>query len=286
MSTSDTRQQSLWHWQVEEPSAEAGGRDPRPARDASALDAAVSEPAADEPPVEGALSLDAQVDRQRHRQRQARRLHTRLSSELGRVDLHITDNRRRMITVKRRPSRVELRLHHMFLGCSEKTLVAVARFARGDNSARETIQRYIDDHRDAIRHEVDPSRLRHEGDCYDLAELLDIQRARFQGVELDDIHITWGRDGKGRRSIRFGSYDYDRRIIRIHPALDAEWVPEYFVAFIVYHELCHAVIPPREEGSRRLLHPPEFRELERHFPQYEEAVSWEEDNLHRFLDRD
>ena len=115
--------------------------------------------------------------------------------------------------------------------------------------------------------------------------MLDRVRRAFpvQRESLRDVQITWGRHGHGTRSIRFGSFDYDHQLIRLHPKLDAAWVPAFFVEFIVFHELCHGVIPPRVENGRRLLHPPEFGTLERRFPLYDQALAWEQKNLHRFL---
>ncbi|MFB6373046.1 MAG: hypothetical protein ABEN55_08015, partial [Bradymonadaceae bacterium] len=105
-------------------------------------------------------------------------------------------------------------------------------------------------------------------------------------TNLDEVSITWGRDGRGTKSIRFGSFDFDQRLIRVHPALDQEWVPRYFVEFIVYHELLHAVCPPVEGEDGRQVHTEEFIELERQFPRYRDAVEWESTNLRRILERD
>jgi len=92
------------------------------------------------------------------------------------------------------------------------------------------------------------------------------------------------RTGGRGRTIRFGSYLADQDLIRIHPALDAAWVPRYFLESIVYHEMLHAVIPiAREESGRRCVHSDEFRRREREFHAFGEALDWERTNLPRLL---
>lgn len=218
-----------------------------------------------------------------------RALHRRLESALGTVDLVITDNRKRMVTARRRGVRHELRVHHMFLGCDDEALTGLVLLARGERDARGVLRNFIAQNRDAIRNpEV---RAESEGRVHDLEQALQDALGLADAVldelpSLDHVRIGWGRDGRGRRSIRFGSYDFEQGLIRVHPALDAEEVPEYFVHFVVYHELLHAVVPPKEDAAgRRILHSREFRELEARYPRYDEAMAWERANLERLLNR-
>ena len=82
-----------------------------------------------------------------------------------------------------------------------------------------------------------------------------------------------------RGTIKLGSYSATERLIRVHPVLDRDWVPRYFVSFIVYHELLHHVIPARD----RSLHPPELLRREREFRHYERALAWEQKHIDRLL---
>lgn len=217
----------------------------------------------------------------------AHRLHVRLERLLGIVDLVLTDNRRRMLSSRRRRNRQEIRAHHMFVGCCERTVGAIADLASGRKGAREQIQAYIQDNREAISFEPSADELEARGAHYNLQAILAEVRQAVDLPGLDaigELHITWGRRGRGTKSIRFGSYDFDRKLIRVHPALDRQWVPRYFVAFIVYHELLHALFPPREGQSRREVHTPEFRAMERRFPDYDKAMEWEAANLRKILD--
>lgn len=100
--------------------------------------------------------------------------------------------------------------------------------------------------------------------------------------------ITWGRrpsPGR-RRSIRFGSYTASDHIIRIHPLLDQEFVPEYFVRYIVFHEMLHAHLgTPESSNGRRTVHGRDFLAHERTFPDYARAMAWQENlaNLRHLL---
>ena len=101
--------------------------------------------------------------------------------------------------------------------------------------------------------------------------------------------ITWGKrptrktKGEPQRTIKLGSYSAVDRLIRIHPALDQKWVPRYFVAYIVYHEMLHHVIPSSQGNGRRMLHPPIFQARERVFRDFDRAIAWERAHISRLL---
>lgn len=263
-------QRTFWEWSWERGGEFAEGKLRRAAR--------------------GALNWDDVEREEGGRLGRAHQLHWQLECRLGVVDLVITDNRRRMITAKVDRGRHRIRLHHMFLGCGAETTTAIARFAEDeDDAARKRIEGYIAANRDAITFRPDEDELVVEGEHYDLESVLSSVASLLdeeQRAEVETVGITWGRDGRGSKSIRFGSYDFDQELIRVHPALDCSWVPDYFVEYIVYHELLHAICTPVDAGEQRKVHTREFEELERLFPQYEEAVEWESNNLRRILQRE
>lgn len=128
--------------------------------------------------------------------------------------------------------------------------------------------------------------LSYAGRYFNLKEIFDRLNARhFRGV-LRGYTIRWGR-ARRRRPLRyfiFGSIDDARKLITIHPLLDAPYVPPWFLDFIVYHEMLHAVVPEEPlPGGRRRLHTREFRRRERQFPHFHRASRWERENLLRFL---
>src|SRR5690554_3014936 len=132
---------------------------------------------------------------------EAQALHSALEERLGGVVLILTDNRRRMVSARRGASRIELRAHHMFVGCEPPVVDALARLAlraEGLDQARAYIREYIAKHRDTIRFDVDEEQLQALGQVHDLQVMLDRWRERFPVEELGDIVITWGRYGRGR----------------------------------------------------------------------------------------
>lgn len=217
-----------------------------------------------------------------------RALRTRVGLPLR---LTITDNRRTMLSLKRRRSTegVEVRLHHMFLHGDAPLWSALSDYLfDGDRAAAQTIARYIERHRERIRREQRrPIALYTTGAHHDLAEIYAKVNRQYFDARVE-AHITWGRDpGKhhrrSRRSIKLGSYTSRDRLIRVHPALDAAFVPRYFVEYIVYHEMLHHVLPPKTQSGRRELHGPVFKAREREFQDYDAALRWEREHLDRLL---
>jgi hypothetical protein len=207
-----------------------------------------------------------------------------LSRELGvPVRLSVTDNRSTMVSFRRAPSTLRLRLHHMFLDAPAPVVRAVADYAgRGHRRAGRLLDDFvrreqprIRQHRDA-RDEVLSAR----GRTYDLREIFEaLNEVHFQGSVR--ATIGWGRSPsrRCRKSIRLGVYDHQTREIRLHPALDQPAVPRFFVEFIVFHEMLHQVFPSSHGPGRRTHHPRAFRDREKAFPRYAAALQWERENL-------
>jgi len=206
------------------------------------------------------------------------------------ADLVVTDNRRTMISTKRRGQRLEVRLHHMFLDAPDAIVEELLSYlAEGDARASRRIGEYIENNRHRIKQRSRRILLRTQGEHHDLHEVMDEVAARWFPEGVGDARITWGkrpgrRRGRRRRqSIRLGTYTHDQKLVRIHPALDQAFVPRYFVSFVVFHELLHHVVPAREIGGRLDHHPPEFKVREQSHPDYARAIAWEEKNLDRLL---
>jgi hypothetical protein len=235
--------------------------------------------------------------------RLARKLEHRLSELLGQsIALTLTDNSRTMVSAREKSGIAHVRLHHMFADADDSTLRAVVRFLReGHGAASGAIQRYIEQHRAHIRSLPPRAReasapfdagvaqiARGNGKHHDLHALFARLNARYFAGEVR-ARIDWARMSRGlgrarrRHSIKLGSYRGRDPLIRVHPVLDAAWVPAFFVEYIVYHEMLHHVIPMPVENGRRRLHGPDFRAREREFHDYDLAIAWERANLERLL---
>jgi hypothetical protein len=209
----------------------------------------------------------------------------------GRVQVTLTDNRYTMISVRRFPKerRYEVRLHHMFASADPVITRALARYiADNDADASRILGDFIDENSDHVRGRArrPPTTLIFTaGEHHDLRQLYDELNALYFDNRIDAA-ITWGaRTGRPRRrnSIKMGSYSVEDRLIRIHRSLDRAFVPKFFVAWIVFHEMLHQVHDIRVKNGRREFHSKEFLADEAQFEQYEEARTWERRHLDAIL---
>ncbi len=232
-----------------------------------------------------------QLDPDAERARSASLLERRLCELLGsEVALTLTDNGRSMLSLRRRHAVAHVRLHHMFLGADEVTLRAVAGYLQGrPGAAVAHLRQFVDQHRRLIKPVLPRTRaMRARGHHHDLRAIFDALNTRYFDDQVS-ARVCWGRMGKPigrrrrRRSIKLGSYRHRDALVSVHPLLDSDWVPAFFVEYIVYHEMVHHVVEAKSRGGRRELHGPDFRAREQQFVQYEEALRWERDNLDRLL---
>jgi hypothetical protein len=205
------------------------------------------------------------------------------------LELALTNNHYSMISVRRKADGYRLRLHRMFVGAEPRVVRALARYVvHNDRRASTLLGEYIEGHQHIIRQQERRPRhirLRTAGRHHDLQRIYDRLNGQMFGGELE-ARITWGPGtaaGRRRRSIKMGSFAVEDRVIRIHPALDQESVPEFFVAWIVFHEMLHGKHEVRRTNGRRRFHTAEFLAEERTFPEYARACAWEKTNLDRLL---
>jgi len=218
-----------------------------------------------------------------------RRIRAHLSR--GRVTVTLTDNRYTMISVRRQAKerRYEVRLHHMFADADPVITRALARYiAENDANASRVLGEFIDQNAGYVRGRVrrQPTQIIFTaGEHHDLREIYEEINRTYFDDKIEAV-ITWGqRTGRPRRrnSIKMGSYSVEDRLIRIHRSLDRAFVPRFFVAWIVFHEMLHQVHDIRVKNGRREFHSKEFLADEATFEHYAEAKRWERRNLDALL---
>ncbi len=218
-----------------------------------------------------------------------RRIRAHMSK--GRVAVTLTDNRYTMISVRRiaREKRYEVRLHHMFADADPVITRALARYiADNDADASRVLGDFIDDNAGHVRgraRKTPTQVIFTAGEQHDLRQIYDEINERYFDSKIDAA-ITWGaRTGRPRRrnSIKMGSYSVEDRLIRIHRSLDRAFVPRFFVAWIVFHEMLHQVHDIRVKNGRREFHSKEFLADEAQFEHYEQARMWERRHLDALL---
>lgn len=237
------------------------------------------------------LSVCATASREK-----AAQLHQKLEQLLGKpFALKINNNKSTLLSVirPRDGSAPRFSVHQMFLDAPEPIVHALAQYVRNATPACQALLRgYMNawsDEQDAnapsgAASAERPSprviQLRSRGITYDLHRLAcEVNEEFFRGEA--HVNITWSRGAREsregrRRHILFGSYEKAHSLIRIHPALDSPDVPEFFVKFVIFHEMLHHVLDVKPQpGGRRCIHTPQFRDLERRHPDYKRCMEWE-----------
>ncbi len=194
------------------------------------------------------------------------------------VQIVLTNNRVRMVSFRKTAEGIHLRLHRLFAEAPPEVIGEIAELIK-DPSIKTPLMRDFF-RRNSRRIKKRPpltGSTPTAGRVYDLQQIFDeVNREYFSGRV--DATITWGRHSlrKAARRRTLGSFNAETRTIRINPALDSPRVPRFFVEYIVYHEMLHAMMGiKRREDGRRAVHTREFRERERLFRHYKEAVTWE-----------
>ncbi len=198
-------------------------------------------------------------------------------------------NRRDVLWWRRNGRQLEISVHHALLEWPDHILAVVAR----EPGAWPALQARLPSVTPRNLPAVEP-----RGRVHDLDALLVVEQRRLRVAEaaskdpqplssFTDVPVTWGRwsPSPPRRSLRLGSCHHDPPLLRVHPVLDHTAVPEWFVSVVLWHELLHVAIPPREEGGRRSVHPPRFRRLERAHPRHDDALVWEGRHIEHLLAR-
>jgi hypothetical protein len=201
-----------------------------------------------------------------------------------------TDNRLSMLSAKGNAlGGYRLRLHHMFRQAPDAVWHAlVAYIAHADVAARATLRAYIRGQCHLIRHSLQPQshrrQLLSQGHTVNLETIYQELNQTYFANRIQAV-ITWMRrpPQRQRTSIRFGSYDEQRRLIRISRLLDQPFVPRYVVASVVFHEMLHQLIPRQWINGRWYVHPPAFRQHERRFLDYQRAQRWQQRHVARLL---
>ena len=110
-----------------------------------------------------------------------------------------------------------------------------------------------------------------QGKVYDLDRMFDRLNRRYFDEQLRKPTITWSK--RRARNI-LGHHDSVHETITVSKTLDAREVPDWFVEYILFHEMLHIKHPARVINGRRYYHTPAFRADEQRFRHYQQAQHW------------
>lgn len=187
-------------------------------------------------------------------------------------------------TIRLREGRLLVRLSDLLQGAPEPVLRAIAHillakmYRKPIARAQATrYRRYISSHEIANKaNQVRQLRgwkkfQTPRGHVYHLEEIFeDLNRRFFHGLLARPL-LTWSQQ-RARNSL--GHYDPAHNTIVVSRIFDHPQVPRYALEYILYHEMLHLKHPVKLRGSRRCVHPPEFQEEEKLFPELEQAKAF------------
>jgi hypothetical protein len=195
----------------------------------------------------------------------------------GDLRLTLTENASSMISFRKKQGVIFLRLHRMFLQAGPEVVEEIARFIGNMRLKTPEIRRFIREH--AATLPVRPARkevLVTQGQYHDLSAMARaVNNQYFEGRIT--AGITWGgrKTGHAVRRRILGSYNSRTNIIRVNAVLDRKNVPQYYLEFILYHEMLHADMGVGRKNGRREVHSKEFRRREALFRHFGKALLWE-----------
>jgi len=106
---------------------------------------------------------------------------------------------------------------------------------------------------------------------HDLGAAFERVNAAYFGGRQSRPTIHWNSAPTVRK---LGHYVPSRDTVMLSVVLDAPDVPRHVVEFILYHELLHRELGAERQGGRFVVHSKRFRQEERRFERYAEAVAF------------
>lgn len=200
----------------------------------------------------------------------------------------INDNHSTMLSVKWGPDCTQLSMHRMFLKAPSNIMDELACYLKKEKRIiSPVIKAYIEDNLKKLnyRKQVDRQKLYIQGNVYNLQTIYNELNKEYFDGELD-LHITWfGKvHQRNRTRVTFGLYYDPLRLIKVHRILDTPSFPDYFIRYVVYHEMVHHVCPAYvdEKGISR-IHSKEFKAMEQRFRHYDLAINWVKQHQHQLF---
>ncbi|MEQ8762498.1 MAG: hypothetical protein RL885_01130 [Planctomycetota bacterium] len=234
----------------------------------------------------------AHSNRDRRDVERIRRIARRLDLRFP-IEIVFTFNRSTMISYRRRRDGATLRLHDVFRKADPKVLEAVIRSCfvslsrTAAQESSELIHGFLHErHRDIevanLAHHGPPKTIGPAGRAHDLGEIFHRVRRAYFPRKLLRLDLTWSRRVSRHTMGQWCEQAPGiNNLISINRLLDDRRVPTFYLEYLMYHEILHEVMPPRLENGRRIRHFPEFKEREREFERYEEAIEWERATIGR-----
>ena len=207
------------------------------------------------------------------------------------IDLKLNENISHFISIRFSESMkpISASIHKIFLEAPTDIIETLALYIQKkgqDTSLTERLRNYISAAPIAFQYSSKDLQKQAQGEKYNLTCFLDDLNQRFFKTPVE-ASIIWFQSPKRNRPLRncsLGLYFDELKLIKINSGLDSSLVPESVVSLVVYHEMLHAIYPPKVYPSgRKIIHTTEFRQAERLHPHFQEADAWLDENRDLFF---
>lgn len=205
-----------------------------------------------------------------------------------RVELRLNNNRSIMLSVKWEPNKTKISLHKFFLTAPENVLESLVNYVKCHRGKMAPdIKSFIEENIRKLdySHTLDKGRLSVQGKYYNLRNIFDELNSEYFSEKLN-LCITWFQQKakRGRSQVTFGTYNEPLKLIKINQMLDSDKFPDYFVSYVIFHEMLHNFLPCFYDKNGRLrVHHKEFKIKEKCFRDYERAKVWIKKNRENIL---
>jgi len=197
--------------------------------------------------------------------------------------IHFRSQNNRLVSIHKKIFSTKINIHPVFLNGDLNILNDILNVITNRNSdlSKKRLQSfYHSNKRERI------SKIDHRYKYKNIGSLFSScisEAKRNYDIDLSDLKITWGRNSKNRRrSIRFGSYDKTSNLVRLHPILDNEKIPDHFVESIIKHEIAHHIVRSLHNDAKP--HSKEFKEIYKKIDsEHETSRKWEKTNKKMFF---
>ncbi len=202
-----------------------------------------------------------------------------------RIKLRINDNHSTVLSVRSYPDHIRVSLHRLFLTAPASILMDLAAYISGKiRKLTPKVKAFMESAMERLDYSsrVKGSALLTIGTHHNLINLFEEINHRYFDNEVK-CRVTWfGRKSRAAgSSATLGLYSHPMKLIKIHRRLDQPFVPEYFISYVIYHEMLHQVCPTYHDAlGRHYVHTKEFKRREKQFEYFHEASQWLDDNEH------
>jgi predicted SprT family Zn-dependent metalloprotease len=193
-----------------------------------------------------------------------------------------------LITVRKHLFHTSVVINPVFIKADDNTVIDIINFIKNVNQSEiEKIKERLASFYEKNKH-IRTYKIIHNSSNKQLVavftSVINRINSLYPEIDMSNVKITWGRKIKNRsRIIRFGSFDMNKKIIRIHPILDEQIIPDFFFRSIVYHEAAHYIHNQIHKKSRSFHDKNYYMILKKIDENFELSLDWEKKNKHIFF---